>query len=91
VVEVGDGKRPVRFGAPAHREVAARDENQVALERAGRVHRALPVDRRDEAVLRAQLVERHADRKELAHGCDQRRPRRVHVVDGAAASEVDDM
>ena len=54
-----------------------------------RFDRALPVDRRDEAMVRAELVQRHADRKELAHGRDHRRRCGVLCVDHAPALEID--
>src|SRR5690606_25981510 len=43
-----------------------------------------------EAVSGPQLVERNANRKQLAHGADQHRMPGIDVVDHFAAIEVDD-
>ena len=89
VVVVGDGERAVGVSAAAHGEVAGGDEDQVAGEDAVG-DGAAAVDRREEAVVRAEVIERQPDREELADGADEELAVGGEVVKDLAGIEVDD-
>jgi hypothetical protein len=89
VVEGLDGEAAVGVAPPAHGEIAARDEDEVAVQHAA-VDGALRVHRRREGVRGSDLLQQRADGKELPHRGDEELTLGLDVVDHRAAVEVHD-
>jgi len=89
VVKVGNREFSVRFRPAAHRDVARRDEYQVAVEDPRAVDPAFLIYGGHEQVIGANFIEQLAYRKDLPHGADEERVVRLQVDEDFARVEVD--
>ena len=71
MVEVGNRDGAVRIGSPTHRQVAARDQHEIAVQDAVRAHLAAAEDRGVVAMVGADLVQQLTHGEEFANGANK--------------------
>ena len=89
MIEIGEGHGAVGQGAAAERQVAAGNDHEISLEHAIGAELANAVDRRREAVIGAEGIERHADGEQFSDGAGEEQLVRAETGDDTARLQVD--